>query len=297
MKKVITLFLSIVLLTICLVSCEEECDHSGSDWVVATPATCIAAGLNLLECNKCGEQRTKTVPATGHNWDDATCNDAKTCKTCKITEGDPLGHDYSAEVTLEATCLVDGIEKHTCARCSDSYETAISHIGHTNEHQDSGEDICSVCGETSYSTYSALTLAVVYQKLLAPDTATINSVYAGLYEWDNSTCVVVIPHVTAQATAGGMVDKEYIVMFDLTDGSMTFDVLGIISAEIDKDNGYVKYLSGEALINCLDRLNNNLDKRISLYELLEDKSKILQKQNVNLIEDYAKELSGVFNKE
>ncbi len=295
MKKIIVLFLSTIMLCICFVSCEKECDHSGNSWIVATPATCTTAGLNLLECSKCGEQQTKTVPATGHNWTDATCNDSKTCKSCGITEGEPLGHDYSAEVTLEATCLVDGIEKHTCTRCSDSYETAISHIGHSNELQDSGEDICSVCGETSYSTYSALTLAVVYQKLLAPNTATINSVYAGLYEWNNSTCVVVIPHVTAQATAGGMVDKEYIVMFDLADGSMTFDVLEIISAEIDKDNRYVDILSGEALINCINRINNNLDKRIALYELLEDKSTLLQKQNVKLIDDYARALSGVFN--
>ena len=43
-----------------------------------------------------------------HEWEDATCTEPKTCKTCGATEGEALGHDWK-DATTEAP--------KTCSRC------------------------------------------------------------------------------------------------------------------------------------------------------------------------------------
>ncbi len=72
-----------------------------------------------------------------HDWEDATCEEPKTCLECGKTEGEPLEHDWE-----DATCQ----EPKTCAECG---ETKGKTLRHDWQDATCGEPkTCSECGET-----------------------------------------------------------------------------------------------------------------------------------------------------
>ena len=97
MKKLTTIILFCLLtlaLTFSLVACGDKCDHTYDNACDAT-------------CNECGE--TREVGA--HDFADADCDTAKTCKTCGGTEGSALGHkpaEDDGDCTTEVKCTVCG---------------------------------------------------------------------------------------------------------------------------------------------------------------------------------------------
>ena len=66
--------------------------HTWGEETITTEPKCEKEGKARLTCTECGKKENKTIEATGHSWIDATCIDAKTCSTCKKTEGEALGH-------------------------------------------------------------------------------------------------------------------------------------------------------------------------------------------------------------
>ena len=51
------------------------------------------------------EVDNSTAPVCEHQWMDADCDTAKTCRICKATEGTPLAHDWAdADCTTPKTC-------------------------------------------------------------------------------------------------------------------------------------------------------------------------------------------------
>ena len=70
---------------------------------------------NPKTCKVCRETEGE---AGGHVWTDATCEAPKTCSICKLTEGEALGHDFG-----EAACGTAG----TCTRCNLTTES-IDHV-------------------------------------------------------------------------------------------------------------------------------------------------------------------------
>lgn len=72
-----------------------------------------------------------------HAWEEADCNDPKTCTKCGATEGEELGHDY-----VDASCE----SPKTCARCDKTRGEA---LGHTWEEATcASPKTCAVCGKT-----------------------------------------------------------------------------------------------------------------------------------------------------
>lgn len=88
--------------------------HSYTESVTKEP-TCTEAGEKTSTC-ECGDTKTETIPATGHNYD-------------------------SGMVTTDATCAEDGIKTFTCS-CGDSYTETIPALGHNYT-----DGTCSNCGE------------------------------------------------------------------------------------------------------------------------------------------------------
>ena len=113
------------------------CSHT----VVVTPgkaATCTESGLTEgKHCSVCGEVivAQQTVSATGHNWKDATCTSAKTCKTCGATSGNALGHSWKA-----ATCSTP----KTCSVCGATSGYALGHDWTAGNCY--APKTCKVCG-------------------------------------------------------------------------------------------------------------------------------------------------------
>ena len=74
--------------------------RSGRQWRVALVAA--ALGLALAGCSASADSSHE------HEWEAATCETPRVCKTCGETDGEPLGHTWQ-----EATCLAP----KTCTVC------------------------------------------------------------------------------------------------------------------------------------------------------------------------------------
>ena len=104
MKRII--FVALLLIGICLFSgCDKECEHNWQE------ASCTNAKI----CSKCDLTEGN---ALGHTWNDATCTLPKTCSVCNITDGAALGHTWN-----DATCTTP----KTCAICALTDGSPLAH--------------------------------------------------------------------------------------------------------------------------------------------------------------------------
>lgn len=107
------------------------CNHSWGNWIVIDEATCTTSGEKYRYCDKCYEEQTVTIPATGvHKWtewkaDGYLCEDGKWeryCTECykeetKARQGDGSHLWSNWEVLTEADCLNKGQESRYCYNC------------------------------------------------------------------------------------------------------------------------------------------------------------------------------------
>ena len=160
----------------------------GHAWVLKTSGqilpTCTAKGDAWLECAICGQgsgsvSELQIIQALGHVWQDADCENPKTCSDCGAKNGTALGHTGGT-----ATCA----DQAVCTRCEQPYGVTdkTNHIGKTelrnqvdatciqkgytgdihcascDEKLESGEtvaltghnevnDVCTVCGAVKIS--------------------------------------------------------------------------------------------------------------------------------------------------
>lgn len=92
-----TIRILVPLLTSILVLTGCRCSH---EW---DPATCTDAKT----CQICGVTEGE---ALGHSWSNATCDAPKTCEICQKTEGKALAHDWAAaSCTAPKTCAACGV--------------------------------------------------------------------------------------------------------------------------------------------------------------------------------------------
>ena len=98
--------------------------HSWGSGTVIKDATCTIAGVRIFTC-ECGETKTETIPATGHqfgNWEkvsDATVfapeKEARTCSVCKQEETRDNGAKLKATIKVNATTLPLKVKQKTSA--------------------------------------------------------------------------------------------------------------------------------------------------------------------------------------
>ena len=80
-------------------------------------------------CRNCGEEAYRAQHAGG----EATCTEPAVCPVCGVPCGDPLGHDFEAEFTIdiEPTCTEPGSKSRHCSRCDEVTDvTPIDPTGH-----------------------------------------------------------------------------------------------------------------------------------------------------------------------
>ena len=118
-------------------------------------ATCTTPAINHYACSRCGDtvdQEDKDHPALGHDWkknDDGTV----TCQRC----GQTHEHKWNTEVISEASCTTDGVTRHTCSICGDTYDDVVKG-GHKWTYKKTGTNtsvcLCTVCGKTKEHDFS-----------------------------------------------------------------------------------------------------------------------------------------------
>lgn len=91
--------------------------HQTSDeWTVEREADCENGGLRYHVCLRCGAHvKEERTPALGHDWNAASCTEAKRCARCGATEGEPLGHQFENYI-----CVRCGLRE----TCTLSFDTA-----------------------------------------------------------------------------------------------------------------------------------------------------------------------------
>ena len=128
--------------------------HDWGEWKVTTPATCTSNGSKERECSVCHQKETEPITALGHDFHGTeTVTKAPTCavpgtKTVQCTRCtevetqtipiNPNAHDYQDDwtVTTPATCTKEGVETRYCHNDHSHSETrptakdSNNHAGH-----------------------------------------------------------------------------------------------------------------------------------------------------------------------
>jgi len=129
MKKALRIFGYIFLFLMLLQSCKAvKALFHRHDW---QPATCTEART----CPSCGKVDGEPL---GHDWQPATCVKPKTCRRCSIVEGGPIGHQW-----MPATCT----EPETCSICGASPFFSFPRGHEWMDATCTEPRTCSVCGE------------------------------------------------------------------------------------------------------------------------------------------------------
>ena len=151
-------------------------EHNWDAGKVTTAATCTTDGVKTYTCSICGETKTETIKATGHDVElqnavEATCQQEgytgdKVCKACGATleKGTTIAkkdHSWDAgKVTTEATCTTDGVKTYTCSVCKTTKTETIKATGHKEteirnaveatcqQEGYTGDKVCKACGAT-----------------------------------------------------------------------------------------------------------------------------------------------------
>ncbi len=135
------------------VACDDEKEpeapahtHSYTEEIIED-ATCTTPGTKKLTCS-CGDTKTETIPAKGHEWGaqtevvDATCGQAGSYKhTCTregcgfsetVTVPATGGHTYGEWITdTDATCTTAGSKHRVCSGCQNEEIASIDPLGHS----------------------------------------------------------------------------------------------------------------------------------------------------------------------
>lgn len=302
-KKILIISLSIFLvicisvtIPLCLLSSKHEdnkieCQHNESNWTIITNPTCTTAGIKMLSCDKC-EEKTAIIPATGHNWTEATCTKTKFCSNCNLTEGSALGHSYTTTVVSAPTCLKTGTNKLTCSKCQDSYTETVSAKGHTYTHNNSTKvDSCKNCSSKGYIEISARILSKLCKQLKDPSSAVVHSIYAGPHNFEGVNSIVVIISLSAKNSFGAMVKSEYLSLYALDSGKYTLDLVGTAEEQAEYYQKLADRAFGKQKLEYLDYSIAYNKLAISGTSLLSKKTTLFKSQDLNAIVEKSKTYS------
>ena len=134
-------------------------------WQTVKEPTCTETGLKMKICSRCSvKDGNQIIPATGHNYSEATYTSPKKCKICGVTEGSALKHDFAdATCTSPKKCKICGVtegsalkhdfadatctEPKTCKICGATTGSVLWHNYSVATCTTAAK--CSRCGETN----------------------------------------------------------------------------------------------------------------------------------------------------
>ena len=147
--------------------------HTFAGWKIQTEPTCDTEGLMVMKCQYCGETKTHTLAALGHDWDEGVVTKAATCteegemtytcqrEGCDATRTEAIAkipHTYEAVVT-EPTCEGIGYTTYTCSVCGDSYvDDIVKALGHDYEEVVTAP----TCDKMGYTTHTCKVCGSAY---------------------------------------------------------------------------------------------------------------------------------------
>ena len=163
MKKILSICLLVLAVSVLLTACEFLHTHQYGEWTVTKAATCTEVGSKTRTCS-CGDEEIEEILPLGHKEEiiegkAATCTspgltDGKSCKNCgeilvEQEEIPALDHNIITDSAKAPTCTEDGLtEGKHCDRCDYKVDQeAVAALGHTagDEADCLNAQICTVC--------------------------------------------------------------------------------------------------------------------------------------------------------
>lgn len=152
--------------------------HTWNNGIVTKEPTDSEDGEMTYTCTVCGETKTETILAIGHELKKVEANAATctkegnsaywVCKSCgkyysdaegkyEIKENEWIipaaGHSWNdGEVTKEATCTEPGVKTFTCTVCGETKTEDIAASGHDLKKTDAKDATCTEEGNSAYWT-------------------------------------------------------------------------------------------------------------------------------------------------
>ena len=112
---------------------DGEEPHDWDTGTVTIPATCMVSGEKTYICTECGFEKTESIQASGHDWEQEWRHDAAhhwhECRNscCDVKNDDPMKDGYGEHTGGTATCTVEAV----CEACGNPYG-ALDAKNHTN---------------------------------------------------------------------------------------------------------------------------------------------------------------------
>ncbi len=261
------------------------CQHTYSDWVVDTEATCEADGSKHRTCEDCGEVETEVISTTGHAYSTewtidvaATCTTSGSkshhCNNCgdktDVTEIVATGHTVGEwVVTTDPTCSQEGEKTGFCGSCGEVCATEAVPTTEHNYDYDNYEYVqnpenpdeyhkqyeCEDCGSTKLDENSAVIKSLIIESL--PDKTTYVEGQAidttGLVvklEFEDGTTEYITDYDIAydNSVTG---DQEVTVSFGNVTASftVTFTAKNLVSIAVTKMPDKTTYVIGDTFDN------------------------------------------------
>ena len=202
----------------------------------AVASTCWECGnLEYWSCTDCGrvyeDESAKistrvwkmSTERLVHDFDDATCTVAKTCRLCKYTDGDSLGHDFEQPEYVWSNDMTECTATRICKRDSSHIETETAKSVLTEEGYYSVEFVNS-----SFGTSKVYDLE--------------NNGYENKYEGEK------LPTVIGDGGNSFRLDKIGTIVYPSSDTAKDFDIAyiqGVKYRFVGMSNGTIRIYTGD----------------------------------------------------
>ena len=201
----------------------------------AVAPDCVNTGLTEgSHCSVCEEVivAQEVVPALGHTWVEATCNDPATCGVCGETTGEAIGHDEVVHEAKAATCTAIGWEAYvTCSRCDYTTYEEIPALGHTEGTVVVENSVAPDC--VNDGSYDNVVYCTVCNEELSRETVTVNAL------GHTEGTVVVENNVAPDCVNDGSYDNVVyctVCKAELSRETVTVDALGHTEGTVVVEN-------------------------------------------------------------
>lgn len=149
-------------------------EHDWGKWEVTTAATSASKGVKQRTCKDCGKVETKSTNATAVTYTGSTNGSASGSGSSNGSSGGgstTCNHNYTARITVSATCTSAGTTINTCTLCgATTTEAAPAALGHlfsdwritkpaTPSEEGERQHACTRCGLTETESIAKTTEA------------------------------------------------------------------------------------------------------------------------------------------
>lgn len=136
---------------------------NGSTWYVTGTSVVSSLSVDSSSSVVLVGDATLTVGSTTYSADNLS--EDYNMSYVESLEESACEHEYTSEVTTEATCTTDGIMTYTCTLCGDTYTEAIAATGHS--YDEGVVTTAATCTEDGVMTYTCTVCGETYTEMIA----------------------------------------------------------------------------------------------------------------------------------